>query len=321
MQEAALRDVHDLNAALELANVTAPRAAAAASALGRLVEAMIKLKSLNGVIVHKEGFALLMPGNVGMHVMRQGNAATRESLQKKIQGYITQLCKDGILPQSCAGGLSEDSPKYLEGLAEVRADVVRCYRFQVEEQVVKRNQILRSLEEAEGSKNAQKNRKSLTRSGKNIADLLRTLSTWEVYGTDREPTWEATEATIRNVYEGKFPWSAEIQSSGAPEAVQRHFGVRYRTAAAQVQRAEEEKVYLSMEVVRLFDGVEGRIKVVDDHVQVLAVEAGACAAAGGGVAARRARVLAGKIKLAGLERDRLEMIRADAEAKLLAHLP
>jgi hypothetical protein len=319
--EAASRGVPDLEAALVVANATAPRAAAAATPLSRLVEAMLKLKSLDGIIVHKEGIALLMPGSTGIHVGRQGNVAVRRRLESLIKRLTTELIRAGTLPESYANGMPESSAEYARGLKEVRTDVVSSLRFQVESQAAKRLHLTHALERAEGHNNADKYRKGLKRCGNNIGSLLRTLSTWEVYGTDQPPPWEATEAIIRAAGQGNFPWAADSDGDGTSPAVQRYFGVRYRSAVAQVARAEEETKYLQMEVVRLFNGLDGRIKAVETNVEGLQKLGEAVERRGGWAAAREARVLAGRIQLVGLERERLEMIRDAARVKLTAHLP
>lgn len=310
----------DLQAAKELADASAPRAAAAASDLSRVVEAMMKLKSLDGIILHKEGIALLMPGNTGINVARQGNPDTKRRLKALIKRLLGKLVKDSTLPEAYINALPEESPQYGQGLAELRSDVVRSMRFQVEGQVAKRNHILRAFQQAEGSKNADKNRKRLNRCNNNIANLLRTLSTWEVYGTDRSPSWEATDVIIKAAYRSEFPWSTELQGTGANEAVCRHFGVLYRTAVAQVERAEEESKYLKMEVVRLFDGLRGRIAAADEHVTALKALAEVVGRADSPAAAREGRVLAGRVKLAELERQRLVMIEDLAKANLEKYL-
>lgn len=317
--EAASRGVTNLEEALNVADNTAPRTAAAASDLANLVDAMIRRKSLDGTIVHKDGYVLLMPGK-GLQMTRRANGASRGRLDGDIGRLLAKLIAAGTLPEAYENGLPEDSAEYAQGLAEVREDVVRSLRFQVEEQMVKRKYYLRSVEQAEGSNNANSHRKKATRCQTNIADLLRTLCTWEVYGTDRDPAWEPTEATIKAAATGNFPWGDEVEGDGAGEPVQRHFGVRYRTAKAQVDRAEEESKYLQMEVVRLFNGLRGRIAAVDKHVEELMEVAGG-AAAESSAAAREARVLAGRVKLAEMERERLQIIQEEAMAKLNVYLP
>lgn len=316
--EAASRGVPDLDAALVLANENAPRAAATASTLSRLVEAQLKLKSLDGIILHKEGLALLMPGNTGIHVGRQGNDAVKQRLHALIKSLAKKLIEAGTITASYADGLPDSSPLYAQGLKEVGRDVRSSLRFQVESQAAKWLHYTHALTRAEGHNNADKYRKGLKRSANNVGSLLRTLLTWEVYGTENPLPWELNEDTIRDACRGKFPWAADSNGDGTPDAVQRYFGVRYRSAVAQVARAQEEAKYLKMEVVRLFNGLDGRIKAVEDHVEGLkkVLEA----VVDSGAAARKARVLAGRIQLAMLEQERLEMIREDAEAKLAVHL-
>jgi hypothetical protein len=305
-----------------VADNTAPRTAAAASDLANLVDAMLRRRSLDGPIVHKDGFVLLIPGNKGLQMMRRANGASRGRLDGDIDRLLAKLIAAGTLPEAYESALPEDSAEYAQGLAEVREDVVKSLRFQVEEQMVKRKHYLRSLERAEGSNNANSDRKKAARCLANISDLLRTLCTWEVYGTDRDPAWEPTEATIKAAANGNFPWGDEVQGDGAGEPVQRHFGVRYHTAKAQVDRAEEESKYLRMEVVRVFNGLRGRIAVVDKHVEDVKelMEVVGGAAAESSAAAREARVLAGRIKLAKVERERLQIIQEEAVAKLNVYL-
>ncbi len=311
--------MHDLEAAKALADASAAPGDAALSKLGRLVEAMIKLQSLNGVIFHKASFMLLMPGNTGIHARDAGDPATRASLVHGICQLRMELCINGTLPEAYAMDLPDDSEEYKQGLAEVRAHVVKDLRYQVERQVVKRNEHLGKLERAEGSKNAASNRKGLNKCNDNIKDLLRTLSTWEVYGTAAAPAWLPTDDTIRKVNKGEFPWSTENPGSSAPEALQRHYGVRYRAAAAQVARAEEEIEYLRMEAVLLVNGLEERIEAVEQAMVVDQSVLEDVVAGTAGDAARKAKVLEGRIQLLGMERERLELIKEQADKLRATH--
>lgn len=318
--EAISRGVTDLAAAETVATATAPRTAAASSTLANLVDAMLWRKSLDSVILHKGVFPLLMPGKKGVQILRNANGAARAKLDGDIARFLKKMTDAGTLPDGYKEGLPEDSALYAQGLAEVREDVVRSLRFQVEEQMVKRRYHLHSLEQSEGSNNAANTRKKAARCSVIIADRLRELSTWEVYGTDRDPAWEPTEATIKAAAGGDFPWGDEIEGNGAGEALQRHFGVRYRFAKAQVDRAEEESKYLKMEVVRLFNGLDGRIAEVDGLVDY-ALQNVQMVAADSSPDTWEARVLTGRIKLIEVERERLCIIQEEALANLTCYLP
>ncbi len=309
-EEAVEAQVGDLDVALGLADMDAERESASLSDLGRLVKAMIKLESLNGIISHTQGFTLLMPGNVAVNAARQATPPAKADLVKQIATLRMALVNQNILPADCVTGLPKDSPEYMTGLAEVRTLFVGTLRATVENHALKHKLISRSLDQAESAKNALPRKKSLNYVDQHIRRLLEELSSWEAFGTNRPRQWEATEAVISNVKKGEFPWANERDGDVADEAQQRLFGERYRTAKAQVDRAKEEVGYLKMEVVRLVNGVEERIQAVDKAVEV-DLQAAAAAEAEG--EARKARVLKGRSELRLMDRARLEMIKEEAD--------
>lgn len=306
--EAAYAGVRDLDAAQVLADADIQRQRNALSPLGRLAHAMLKLQPMNGIIVHKEGFSLLAGG--GIYAALLANPEAKAELVREITDLRMKLIAQGVLPLEYAARLPEDSAEYKQGVAEVRADCVGTLRVAVENQVVKRNQILRTLQQAEGSKNAGPNNRALNKVNQTIIKLLEELAPWEVFGTDRAPAWKPTADVIAKVHKGEFPWATQIGGDTADEALQRHFGERYRTATAQVERTKEEIGFLKMEVVRLVNGLEERIEAVTGAIEVdLQVSASAQAAGD----ARKARVMTGRSELRKMERERLEMIKEEAD--------
>lgn len=301
--------MNDLEAAVGRTATATHPAGASLSKLGRLVEAMLNLKSTNSILVNKDAFALLMPGNTGIHLLRQGSAASKAQLVEVISKLRLDLCTKKQLPEAYISGLPEDSPEYQLGLDEYRDAVLKEGRDYVEEQVVKRNLILRAMEQLESANNASKDKKRLEAINALIAGKLRLLSAWEVLGTSDAPRWEATTQVIAKAHKGEYPWDTVGDAGEAPEALERHYAERYRTAAAHVERAKEEIVYLKMEVLRLVNGVEERIAAVNSAVEADKI---ALVALGGDGAARKAMVLAGRIQFRSLECERLEMIRDEA---------
>jgi len=99
-------------------------------------------------------------------------------------------------------------------------------------------------------------RKSL-RATKNIEDLLSVRETW-ISVKDKRTETVISDSFVREVCTGYFPWAVENSISNGTSVAQRHFAQRYRSATCQLNRSEEECVFLRLEILRLYNWVEER---------------------------------------------------------------
>lgn len=251
--EAERHGVRDLSAALEaLEKGTLSGVHSELSLKARYVEVLLKLRSHNSMAKEKAVLPLLLPGNTGIHVHRKGGD---EDTRRKLVNIRNRLA--GLLMLNVDEVWGEDSTEYKEGLQELAGAVIRKYQKRVEEQVFKQKLILQNLQQSYSGKNAQKLRKSLEATKKNIVELLSVLETWNALKDERSEN-AVSDDKVRAVSKGEFPWvRLDLGENGSP-VVQRHFAQRYRTARCQLQRSQEEKIFLRNEAVRLINWTEER---------------------------------------------------------------
>ena len=103
---------------------------------------------------------------------------------------------------------------------------------------------------------------------------------------------------------GDFPWS----SGGSGSAIARaHFARRYRTAKALVERYEEEKVYLQVEIIRTLNWVEEQGAAVSNRLWALRAEP------------RHSLAVSGQIVLLERRQKQLNIMGADISRVRSAH--
>jgi hypothetical protein len=323
--EALEHGVDNLQAAVEFleSGESGPRATLGLP--GQLVEALIKLRSLDGLILHKAAYPILLPNNTGIHLHEKGN---NEGDRSKLVTRRNQLLRD--LQVELGQVWSEDSQEYKGGLEELREYVLDRYRAQIEDQVFKRKMMLQEAQQVESGKNAAKDGKRLLSNRTNIKNFLQVYQTWKVFGTDRDRE-NVTEKLVSDVCSGSFPWREQVLGSNGSESAQRHYGLRYRSVTNQLQRTEEEQLILKEETVRLFNRLEELTSVVQGRIMAQEMIAQRCRGEAEteegesteALSARRLqlRLAKGRAHLLGRELARLEGIAEEAEERLGLLLP
>jgi hypothetical protein len=169
----------------------------------------------------------------------------------------------------------------------------------------------------------------------NIDKVLGALNTCLLYNNPDAAQHATTQAAIRKLYDGEFPWRVpSTGTSNGTEAAQRHYALRWRLATAQRDRTKEEEGMLLGEVLRVFNWLEVHLGYLDGRSTLLAAEAAECtakAAAVGAVQGAEAvaaahkihvecaaelELIEGKTFVLGREKARLQGIKAQAEKAL-----
>ncbi len=122
---------------------------------------------------------------------------------------------------------------------------------------------------------------------------------------------------------GEYPWT-DAGSDGNSSAEQRHYGRRYRTLLAQLNRTQEEEVLLGAEVVRTLNWLEEREAAAEKRLAALDAAARGMDGLGGpsGLCFARGSVMqvgllaAGKAVLVRRYAQQLGRIHRDACAML-----
>lgn len=323
--EALAHGVDSLQAALEFLESGESGPVVTLGLGGQLVEVLIKLRSLDGLILHKAAYPILLPNNTGIHLHEKGN---NEGDRKKLVMLRNQLLKD--LKVELGEVWTEDSQEYKDALEELREYVLGRYRALIEDQVFKRKMMLQEAQQVESGKNAAKDGKRLLSNRTNIKNFLQVYHTWKVFGTDRDRE-NVTEKLVSDVCRGAFPWREEVLGNNGSESAQRHYGLRYRSATNQLKRTEEEQLILKEEIVRLFNRLEELTTLVQDRIIAQETIAQRCrdevetdeGEIAEAISARRLklRLARGKAHLLGRELARLQGVSEEAEERLSRLLP
>lgn len=260
-KEAAEHGVVDCGAAMALLIQAEQGHQGCLSLKAQYVEALLHLKSQEGLLRHKAVFPLQLAGNTGIHLHKKANdAATKRRLEALVSKLEIQL---NILPTET---WEPTSTEYCEGLEELRMDVLSRYQKLTELQVFKRKQIILQKQRNTSGKNAKKDEKRLQRATTYIKDLLDVMATWRVYNTDALPV-RVTNEDLQRVLDGDYPWREQEVGENGSESAQKHYGMRYRTALNQLKRTEEEEVILRAEVLRLVNRLEELVAFADDEIR------------------------------------------------------
>ena len=332
--EAATRGVHDLESAMNLLQQgdeenSRPKLSVSA----QYVQALMALRSHEGIDAHRAALPLHLPGNTGIHLhAKAGDVAVK----KKLSDAVFKLMP--LLPELPAVEFgehwAEDLPEYKQGLGELRKHLMKDIQVKIELQVFKRKLILYDLEQnSSSSKNRSHLQKRKERVNTNISDQLSMYYTWEVMGTSATPK-TATQERLRPILEGNFPWEADEDGGNGEHSAQRHYGAQCRTEINQLQRTEEETVILNDEVIRLFNRLEEVSAALEDKIQDQAVISHMTApkeatdisdvAESGAVLEERAKkhnLAEGRAVLLNVELQRVKLIWKDAANRLRKHFP
>ena len=141
-----------------------------------------------------------------------------------------------------------------------------------------------------------------------------------------------SEAAVRTVCEGVFPWESGPTGANGLITAQHHFGLLYRTARHKLARTREEEALLAKEVVLMHNWLEERLAGVAEKREHLQRQLAACtaqcatvvAAAPDSRPAHEAIVLeaaqqsrsAGRMLLLEQEEERLRCMQADARRRV-----
>ena len=274
------------------------------------VQHLLLLDAHSCLASNKAAMALVLSGSLGVRAHAKGNdAAYRARVEQKSARLAAKL---GV---AAGEQWEESSAEYLAGLAELRRSMAATHEQHIEELVFKRKLILH-LKMQESGKNANRMAKALARNRAEVDDLLEVRASFLVLGTQDVPA----PVDLDKVCGGEFPWVSDALGaapgpSPAPpsDAAKRHFGRRYRTFKAQLDRTEEEEAFLCMEKTRTLNWLEERLAA--------ATAAGAAAEAEGRAAAQRNDALAerssgGKAAMALRSAKRLELTLAFARRHL-----
>jgi len=276
----------------------------------KYVQALVLSRAHSSLADNKAGLALLLPGTMGLKVHAKG---ADEDYKTKLATRVEDLAQQ--LNVGLGETWKEGEQDYDEGLCEARTALSRHYQYLIELQVFK-YKMVHLKKQDESGKSATKLSTRLRTIRNDIKQLLDVHRTWLAFGQEIVVPAESLD----DVCAGNFPWRGAAPSrpgaqgeEGPSEAVVHHFGRRYRTATAQLERSEEEDNLLQDEILRTFNWVEERLIEVHDRIDREFAQS-LCAENSGDRIALEEHL--GRGSLCRREEARLLVIQEEAKAKL-----
>jgi hypothetical protein len=217
-----------------------------------------QLNALRSIRQGGGAFSIILPKGQGgaLHATAQDNKLFEQLVQRFAALQHTL---------HLAEPLHTSSAQYLQGTQVLRAQEISKVQRAVEAQV---SGLLSLREQRRGAGESSNHTRNMDKQAERkrlaLRKLLADLRAWEEFGLEQQQGGPMPETTVQSIFRGSYPWATSGQHPAAAD-----LAAKYRDAAAELERCEEEVVLLEWEMQqtkRYYRYMEKQVeRAIDDN--------------------------------------------------------